>query len=162
MNSEQWILICLGSAAAQLRFAKQALMGLLLARMELNTDCSCQSVPIISICVSIQIILFLLLIMIIKIPPPDQAQWEITIWKHFKCCQPWKSISADRLSWSGLAAAVPAALEHCQPNPLAVNTVLCAPPDKGNEQITWGGNRLEPHRRTNRAGGRQQLPLSLL
>lgn len=60
-------------------FAEQVVMELLLANMELDTNCLCQSVPIISICVSIQIILFLLLIMIMKIPPPDQAQQEITI-----------------------------------------------------------------------------------
>lgn len=39
----------------------------------------------------------------------------------------------------------PALLESCQPNPPAVNTVLRAPLTRENEQITWGGNKLELH-----------------
>lgn len=56
----------------------------------------------------------------------------------------------------------PAFLESCQPNPLAVNTALRASLTRENEQITWGGNKLELHHVMNGGvEGRNQPPFVL-
>lgn len=55
-----------------------------------------------------------------------------------------------------------ALLESCQPNPLAVNTELRASLTRENEQITWGGNKLELHHVMNGGvEGRNQPPFVL-
>lgn len=137
-------------------------MRLFLANMKLDTNCSCHPVPQISTCTNIQIILFLLLILIIKIPPhirPGEKSQTESISKAVNHeNQSVLTTSAE----SGLMEQFPAFLESCQPNPLAVNTVLRASLTRENEQITWGGNKLELHHVMNGGvEGRNQPPFVL-
>lgn len=83
-----------------------------------------------------------------------KAFQRLSTMKINQCWQP----QPNQGSWRQF----PALLESCQPNPLAVNTVLRAPLTRENEQITWGGNKLELHHVMNDGvEGRNQPPFVL-
>lgn len=83
-----------------------------------------------------------------------KAFQRLSTMKINQCWQP----QPNQGSWRQF----PALLESCQPNPLAVNTVLRAPLTRENEQITWGGNKLELHHVMNGGvEGRNQPPFVL-